>query len=1467
VNLAGEVLKKELVDRIFAHSQVEQVCNLYGPSETTTYSSWVSMSRESGFIASVGRPIANTKIYILDRYCQVVPLGVAGEIYVGGAGVARGYLNRPELTAERFIADPFSPDPQARLYKSGDLGRWRADGMIEYLGRNDHQVKIRGFRVELGEIEAQLTQHEDVKQAVVVAREDVPGEQRLVAYVILRIPSRTDLVPGVEALRMRLKAALPDYMVPSAFMILEHLPLMPNGKLDRRALPAPQLGAYLNRQYEAPQGHAEELLAGIWQALLRVDRVGRHDHFFELGGHSLLILQMMERLRRVGVGTDVRSVYENPTLEALARIITGDTAHDFVVPPNLIPPECQRITPQMLPLVELDAAHIEQIMRAVPGSTGNVQDIYPLSPSEEGMLFHSLLNEKGGDTYILSLLFSVSSRDRLEELIAAFQYVVDRHDVLRTAVQWEKLPRPVRVVYRGVAVPVEEIFLDEHRDLLEQLKERMRPGRQRLDLRNPPLMRLQVAASRVSVQSYVLLQLHHLVCDHESITIMLAELVAYLEGRAHGSPHPEPYRNHVAHVLTLAQLSDAATFFSSKLAGVDEPTVPFGLLDVYGDGSRINRAVRALEPQLAYRIRAQARRLGITAATLFHAAWALVVSHTSGRDDVVYGTVLLGRLQASSQARQAMGMFINTLPLRLRLLDTTANELVEQTHRELQDLINHEQASLAVAQRCSGIEGSAALFSSLLNYRHSSNDILTKFSEAAGATLLEVRTGTNYPIVLSVDDLGDAFVLDIQADERVDPDRMIGYAYTAVGSLVNALERAPQTPALALSILPLTERRQLIDLFNATEAFYPREKLLHELFEEQVARAPNAVAVAHEGQSLTYAELNGRANQLARYLRDRGVVPDQLVGICVGRSLEMVIGIIGILKAGGAYVPMDPTNPTERLEHILTDAATKVVLTQERLRSRLPMTAAKVISLDADWNEVSELDSGNLNSRSLQQSRETLAYVIYTSGSTGKPKGVMVEHRNIVNYVVHAVRQFDVGSGAGSLVCTSISFDLLLTGLYPPLLCGQTVRLCPDEHPDEQGLPALSRGLLRCSNLAPLKITPSHLGLLENVLVSGQLAGRVRVLVLGGEALQASALQMWRKHAPSTRIFNHYGPTEATVGCIVHELADQTSGPVPIGRPIANTQAYILDRRMQPVPIGIAGEINIGGAGVARGYLNRPALTAERFVANPFSADPQARMYKTGDLGRWRSDGTIEYLGRNDRQVKIRGFRVELGEIEAQLVRLAQVKEVTLIAREDLPGEKRLVAYIVYRELAKGENAPDVQSLRTHLRASLPEYAVPSAFVVMERLPITPNGKLDLRALPTPELEAYGNQQYDAPQGEVEELLAAIWQPLLAVSRVGRQDNFFDLGGHSLIATRVISRLREVFQLELPLKALFDAPTVTQLSLRVETERRALSAQEPLHMSKHRRRDVKEMNEEEVVAEIAKLQKELSAGTLRQSRP
>jgi len=1397
--VAGEATRAALARRFVSR---RRLINAYGPTETTVCATMHVCDPGWERDPPIGRPIWNTQVYVLDEALRPVPAGVAGEIYIGGVGLARGYLNDPGLTASRFIANPFG-EPGSRLYRTGDVGRWCADGVLEYVGRSDSQIKMRGFRIELGEIEAALRKQPNIAQAVVVVRDEGMNTRQLIGYVVADEGATLDALE----LRRALSSVLPAYMMPAAIVNVDRLPLTVNGKLDRRALPAPELGHLSVRPYEAPQGEVEEILAEIWQELLHVERVSRHDNFFELGGHSLLIVKMLERLRRRELTGDVRRAFESATLADLAAALSGTLPEGFRVPPNRIPAGCEVITPEMLPLVQLAPESIERIVRAVPGGVNNVQDIYPLAPLQEGILFHHLLNVGRADAYARSVLLRVRTREHLEKLIDALQRVIDRHDVLRTAVLWEQLQHPIQVVYRKASLPVEEITLDPTRDSREQLRTHIDPERHRLDLRQAPLLRLTIAADPNSTEWYAWLHTHHLTCDAESTSTMLSELIAQINGGPQVVlAEPAPYRVHVAQALAQVRNQDAEAFFRGKLGDIDEPTAPFGLLDVYGDGSSIVDASERLDPELSQRVRARARSMGVSAAILLHAAWALVVARTTGRPDVVFGTVLSGRMQGGAGAQPALGMFINTLPLRLRMQDVTCEELVTQTQRELAELLAYEQTSLAVAQRCSAIDGTAPLFTSLLNYRSSPVDVESELN-ASGIEVLELRGRTNYPIVLSVDELAHGFGLTLEADRRLDPRRMLDYMSRAIRSLIDALEYEPRTRALTLSILPEAEQLRVISEFNATREEYPHDALIQELLEHRVRCAPYATAVVCEGQSLTYAELNAKANQLARYLRTKGAGPDRLIALCVERSVEAIIGILGILKSGSAYVPLDPSHPQERLKLLLKDAAPRMILVQGKGRNAVSFATVPCFSLDGDWTEIAGHCESNLDARTWGASSRNLAYAIYTSGSTGMPKGVVVEHRNVINLWQGLQRIYGETTACERVgVNAPFTFDASVQQ-WVQLLSGRTLVVVPDA---ERLDPRMLLKFVDENAVEAIDCTPRQLRTWIAAGLTDGAGKTLRLVLVGGEPIDA---ELWRTLASSHEVAfcNVYGPTECTVDSTAVCPRDVPDAP-NIGSPMVNTRIYVLGAQQQPVPVGVPGEIYIGGAGVARGYLNRPELDADRFVRDPFSTEPHARMCRTGDLGRWRQDGRIEFLGRNDAQVKIRGFRIEPGEIEAHLVRHTQIRDAAVVAQEYLPGEKRLVAYITPR----GETVPSFATLSTYLRGTLPEYMLPSALVVLDRFPLTVSGKLDRRALPPPELDARVSGQYEAPQGDVEEILAGIWQELLHVTRVGRWDDFFHLGGHSLLATRVIARVRERLDVDLPVRALLDAPTVGLFAVRVK---------------------------------------------------
>ncbi|WP_186066623.1 non-ribosomal peptide synthetase/type I polyketide synthase [Burkholderia gladioli] len=1397
-----------------------RLVNEYGPTETVVGCLvYDAQNLPAGMMnVPVGRPVANSQIYILDAGGEPVPVGVTGEIFIGGAGVARGYLNRPSLTAERFVPDPFGATG-ARMYRTGDLARYEADGNIIYLGRNDEQVKLRGFRIELGEIGAMLGAHPGVRDAVVVMRKEADGDRRLVGYYT----SDEGRDPGLEVLRAHLKASLPDYMVPSALLKLEVFPLTPNGKLDRKALPQPGETSG-SGNYVEPEGEIETRLARIWREVLKVERVGRHDNFFELGGHSLLAIGLIERMRQAGLHADVRAIFGATTLAVLAAEVSTHS-RAVVVPPNGIAPGCTAITPAMLPLVRLGVGEIAAIVAQVPGGAANVQDIYPLAPLQEGVLFHHLMARDGehdGDPYVLSTAFGFDSRARLDGFVAALRQVVARHDILRTAVFWEDLPEPVQVVLREAPLLVEETGLDPAGgDAVAQLRARFDVRERRMDVRRAPLLRAFIARDTGGdFDAWVMLvQFHHLAMDHTALEVVQEEVRACLGGEFEQLPPAAPFRSYVAQARLGVSRDEHAAFFREMLGEVDEPSLPFGLGEIRGDGFGIDEARLPIDAALAARVREQARRLGASAASLFHLAWAQVLGRASGRHDVVFGTVLFGRLQATADAERTLGMFINTLPVRIGL-DTGAEQGVTLTHRRLAQLLRHEHAPLVLAQQCSGVPAPAPLFSALLNYRYSAalpeDDAATQVW--AGIESLDSEERTNYPLVLSVDDFGEGFGLSVQVAGAPGAQIVGACVQAALAALVAALEHAPRQCLADLPVLPEAERGWLLDGGRDAARVPLDEATLHGLVEAQVARTPQAIAlVAADGASLSYAQLNRRANRLAHRLIALGIGADARVAICAERGVEMVVGLLATLKAGAAYLPLDPAYPAERLADMLADSAAAALLMHEGTAAVMPALGAgdrlPVIDIGAPASEGNDEDKDeDRNPAPAALGARHPAYVIYTSGSTGRPKGVVVEHRQIVNHMRWMQAAFPLGEGDAVAQKTPFSFDASVWEFFAPLLAGGRLEMAaPDGHRD----PVYLAGWLRAQSIHTVQMVPTLLaGLLEIDGFAGCPA--LRRVFCGGEALPAVLVERFRAKVPGVTLVNLYGPTETTIDSSSHVCTEPSSpaasaGASVIGRPLPNTRLYLLDARLNPVPPGAAGELYVAGAGVTRGYLARPALSAAAFLPDPFAPEAGARMYRTGDLVRRLPDGNLVYLGRNDGQLKLRGLRIEPGEIEARMRGFAGIGEAVVMVRDEVEGGL-LAAYYTRRG---GEAAAvSAEALREHLAAGLPAHMVPQALVALDALPLMPNGKLDRKALPAPS-RGEGAGALALPMSAEEQTVAGIWAGVLGLERVGRDDDFFALGGHSLLATQMISRVRRAFGVEVPLRVAFDAPTLAAFAHRL----------------------------------------------------
>jgi amino acid adenylation domain-containing protein len=922
-----------------------------------------------------------------------------------------------------------------------------------------------------------------------------------------------------------------------------------------------------------------------------------------------------------------------------------------------------RITPGMLPLVELTQAEIDVVVASVPGGASSVQDIYPLAPLQEGILFHHLLSETG-DPYLMAVAYGFDSRAGLDAFVRAFQSVVDRHDILRTSVVWEGLREPVQVVWRRTEVPVQEVTLDPAGgDALARLRAHLDLRRLRLDLRKAPLLRGFVAWDAGRSRWLMLMLLHHLIADHATLEVIHGEIDACLSGKT--LPAPVPFRGFIAGLRTGMSVAEHEAFFTSMLSDVEAPTAPYGWLRAQGEGRGVAEARLLLDPQLSSRLRKRSRQFGVSAAAVCHLAWAVVLARLTGRDDVVFGTVLFGRMHGGGG--QAVGPLINTLPVRLSI-GGGVHDGVRAAQSSLAALLRHEHASLVLAQRCSGVAAPVPLFTSLLNFRYSKADA-GGGAGLVGAQFLGGEERTNYPLTVSVDDLGADFGLTVQVVDPVDPMCVGEYLRQALLGLVRALDDEPGRPLASLDVLPPDERELILHGWNATAAPWPQDACLHELFQAQAARTPDAVAVVHGDQRLTYAQLDARANGLAHQLRGLGVGPDDRVAVCATRALPTIVALLGVLKAGGAYVPLDPSYPDDRLRFMVADSAPVVVLVD----GAAPGWADGRVSVD--MTQPLTADAPHVGG----VSPDHLAYVIYTSGSTGWPKGVMVEHRNAVASTF--ARSLAYPAPQRFLLLSSFSFDSSVAGIFGTLSGGGTLVLADTDMARD---PRRLATHIVDQNVDSLLCVPSLYQRILDELPDDSPLARV---IVAGEACPAALVTASHQRFPQAVLFNEYGPTEATVWSTMHRCTPGED-PVPIGRPIANTRVYVLDHRGEPAPAGVTGELYVAGAGVARGYLNRPELTAERFKTDPFVG---GRMYRTGDLARWLPDGILEFAGRTDDQVKLRGYRVEPGEIEARLSSAWGVTECAVTVHRDA-----LVAYYSGEQVSAG-------SLRAFLANPFPD--------------------------------------------------------------------------------------------------------------------------------------------------------------------
>ena len=1373
----GDALLPSVVEKMLREYGTCQLINGYGPTENTTFSCCCrlnpAVTRQG--TTPIGVPVRGSSAYVLDEWLQVVPIGVAGELYVGGEGLARGYIGESQLTAERFVPNPFGTSPGERLYRTQDRARWLPDGNLEFLGRLDSQVKIRGFRVEPGEVEAVLAHHPQVSHAAVVARENIPGDKRLVAYIVHGAGAR--LTP--QEWRDYVLSKLPEYLCPSTFVLLDELPLTTNGKVDRRALPAPDWQA--SGPYVAPKNLEEEMLCGIWESLLRIERVGVHDNFFELGGHSMVATQVISRIRRrFGIEAPLRLLFEAPTVAQL------------VVELNEIRSRCRVETPSILSV--------------------NRQLDLPLSSAQNRLWF---IEQLGPGTALYNMPFALRIRGDLQinVLERTLSEIIRRHEVLRTCYPSHN-GEPVQRILPSWDIPLPVSDLS---GMLPELREQTaldligEEGGRGFDLEQGPVLYFRLL--RLAGDDHVLtIAIHHIAGDGWSMGVLTKELASLYEAFSANVPSPlsEPpiqygdFSVWQRDWLSGPVLDEQLEYWREQLAGVpvlDLPTDhPRPLIPTHRGATHPFR----ISPQLTARLRSLGHQQGATLFMTLLAAFNVLLSRYSRQRDVAVGSVIANRNRA--EIEELIGFFVNTLVLRtdlsgepsfLELLGrvrTTALDAYARQDIPFERLVQELEPNRDLSRQ--------PLFQVMFVLQNTPREHL-RLGSLSVSEMGVPQTDAKFDLSLTLVEVGDALEGEIDYSLDLFDETTIAQMAAVYVRILNEAVQHTHDSVFALRLLGEPERQSILQGSAGGNRPVLAAGCLHTHFAQRAQQDPAAVAVVCGDQTLSYGDLQDRADRLAAKLVAMGVREESLIAICLDRSVEMIVAILAVLHAGGAYVPLDPDYPQARLDFALRDTGAAVLVTTGALRHRLQAGNTAILEIDAPAARVPT----GIGLPHLKP--ENAAYVIYTSGSTGQPKGVVVTHGNVLRLFQATEEQFRFSSNDVWSLFHSYAFDFSVWEIWGALLYGGKLVIVSRT---ESRSPELFHSLLVRHQVTILNQTPSAFLQLQQADQESTPVQTVRAIIFGGEALDPSLVSPWFRNHPECRMINMYGITETTVHTS-YKLLTATDvdvfGHSPIGRALADLELYVLDEWLELVPEGVVGEIYVGGAGLARGYFARPDLTASRFIPHPFAAEPGLRLYRTGDLARYHSAG-MEYRGRADEQVKLRGFRIELGEIEAALRSCPGVRETAVIVREDNNGQQELVAYLTATD---GEDL-STKTLRMALSSTLPEYMIPGAFVYLDRLPLTANGKLDRKLLAKP--ERGGDELFTAAQTPTQEILSGIWQAVLGTERVGIDANFFEIGGHSLLATQVLSRVRKAFDVDVPLRLLFERSTIRQFSQGIE---------------------------------------------------
>jgi amino acid adenylation domain-containing protein len=1382
--VGGEALYRETVAPWQTNAPDTRIFNEYGPTETTVGSCVYQCGAQilGSDRIPIGTPINNTQLFVLDANLEPVPSGIIGELFIGGDGLARGYLNSEELNKTKFIQGPDG----RRIYRTGDMVRLCGDGNLEYLGRMDRQVKIRGFRIELGEIESALISHPDVRDAAVKVHEPTPGEKRLAAYYV---PGNEQLTQ--QALKEFLHSRLPSYMVPAHFVPMTRIPTTSNGKHDQSALPAPDLAETQRTQYVPPRTPDEETLTAVWGSVFALDQVGIDDNYFVMGGDSLRSVQVSALAKKRGVDFSVAQLHQFPTVRQLAAEVRKATHAVEEVPHT----ECFSL------ISGADRAKM----------TDDIEDAYPLCLLQEGMIYHREFALKSA-VYHAICSYRIRARFDLQIMKDVIDALVRRHPLLRTSFDLTTYSRPLQIVHKSFKDPF------SYEDLRGATPEQQNAAvdgwfeeekKRGFDLDECPLIRYKCHSLGDDVFQLTY-SFHHEIIDGWSDAFMVTELLNDYFSRLQGAPFTfhkgiTTFRDAIAMEQKALATEEFKQFWIKSLEGAQLMKLPRLISRPKADkGEReILKFEVPITKDLSDRIKALARELGVPLKTVLLAAHLRVMSLLGGGSDVTTYTVSNGRPDNRDSDR-VIGLFVNSLAFRMKLPGGTWRDLILGALKTETELLPYRRYPMAEIKRQHGSEPlSETLF--FFNYYHMA-DVLKRWTDAE---LLGIKVYgestfpfcTNAYLAPVTHDLGMRIEYDSLQYSKELMDGMRDQYVEVLTSMVND----PNTRYENHNLLSSREKQQILLHLNQTQTPEPTATAIHRIFEQQVKKNPDACAIVFEQTCLTYRELNRCANRLARHLRSCGVGREGRVGICMERSPEMFIAVLAILKAGGAYVPLDPAHPPQRLANLVNDSDMVLVLT----KSDIPSWAnqKRVVQVDVDAAEINNQSAANLSD---QDDPDRLAYVIYTSGSTGKPKGVMVTHRNLMqstaarlHFYEQPVQKF--------LLLSSLAFDSSVAGIFWTL-CSGGILVVPNEQV-QSDLSAITR-LAVDGQISHLLTIPSlYATVLEQATEHPE---SLAAVIVAGEECPKDLYECHRQTLPQTAFYNEYGPTEATVWSTVCKGHSRPLGThVPIGRPIANTRIYILDCFGQPVPIGVAGEIYIAGGGVARGYLAQSLMTADRFLPDPFNNEAGARLYRTGDLARYLPDGNIEFLNRVDHQVKIRGFRIECGEIETVLDAHPSVQRSVVQARRDSTGEQRLIGYI----LPKPGATVTPEDFLKYGKDKLPKYMLPSAYVILTELPLTDNQKINRQKLPAPPEKSDSAADRVGARTPTEEVLVGIWGRVLGVGACGVHDDFFEIGGDSLRAMRIMAQIRKIFRVQIPMRSLFQHATIAGLADAIDSAR------------------------------------------------